>query len=276
MNFMTFSIIVSKTDPAGLNIYSCLKENFPFKETQKVFDSNPILSFKSFDLVLIEREQVFADYVNELNSDLFIFASKHRSEQGKPCLTVHPIGNFGKAELGGKDFELVPASALVMKSLLLELIKKKEEKKLSNYEVCLEVSHHGPFLSKPALFIELGSSPDQWKDKKAAEAIAETIISSSVPAKESIVSIGIGGPHYAPNFTKLELNSSNAFSHIAPKYSLQNFSLRVLNKMLSSTIEPVQEIVLDAKGLAQEKQRILSILKEQSIPFKTTKEKQVM
>ncbi|MEW6295578.1 MAG: D-aminoacyl-tRNA deacylase [Candidatus Diapherotrites archaeon] len=272
MDNMAISIIVSKTDLAGLNIYSCLKENFSFKETPRIFDSNPVLSYKNFDLVLIEREQVFADYVDSLSSDLFIFASKHRSEQGKPCLTVHPIGNFGKAELGGKDFELVPANASVMKSLLLELSKKKEEKKLSDYEVCLECSHHGPFLSKPTLFIELGSSPEQWKDKKAAEAIAETIISSSVPAKNSIVSLGIGGPHYAPNFTKLELNSNYAFSHIIPKYFLQNFSLEVLNKMISSTIKPVQEIVLDAKGLAQEKQKIISILKKQSIPFKTTKE----
>ncbi|MBU2477292.1 hypothetical protein KKG83_07535, partial [Candidatus Micrarchaeota archaeon] len=98
--FNKISIIVSKTDPAGLNISNHLIKEFNFEKTEKSFDSNPIYSFSAektkqeFSLIFIEQKQVFADYLNELETDLFVFASKHSSESKTPTLSVHPIGNF--------------------------------------------------------------------------------------------------------------------------------------------------------------------------------------
>ena len=49
------------------------------------------------------------------------------------------------------------------------------KKKLKlDYEVSYEVTHHGPSLDVPAMFVELGSSENQWSDSKAAEAVAHS------------------------------------------------------------------------------------------------------
>lgn len=265
-----FSIIVSEKDLAGLTMKNIFVENFSFKQTQEKYDNNYVYAFKDFELLTIKEFQVFADYLNERETDFFIFASRHSSKVGTPSLTVHPIGNWGNAGLGGKSNELVPTSAILMKNYLLSLQEKKELRHLP-YEVSYETSHHGPFLSKPTVFIELGSSEKQWTDETAATTICETIIeNTSLKPKTDIeqkVCLSFGGTHYVQEFSKLALRKDYAFSHMCPKYALADFNEMLLKKAIACTKEIVQEFVLDSKSMGSEKNRIISTLKKSPIPY---------
>jgi len=272
------SIIVSGTDLAGLNIAQRLVEGHGFEESEREFLGRKIRTTpknKNLQLVFIDGEQIFADSLNDLETDFYIFASKHRSESGRPTLTAHGIGNWGEDNsFGGKKKTLVPTSAIMPKNYLLGLQGQKENGKnkaaLAKYDVMLEVTHHGPFLGKPAVFIELGSSEEQWKDEIAAKAIADVIMNYTFiePTEQQKIAIGIGGGHYAQEFSKLVLRTDYALSHIVPEYALKDFDAEMLRKAISCTTEKVQEIVVDWKGLGKEKARVKGILEGQGLPVR--------
>jgi len=267
-----FSIIVSKQDAAGMLMKELFVKEFDFSETNKKFDKNPVYSQGKFELITINKNQIFADYLNGLETDFFVFASKHASKSGKPTLTAHGVGNWGPDNThGGKAFELVPTSATLIRNYLKELQKQKEEKKL-DYDVIAEVTHHGPLLEKPAVFIELGSSEQQWNDEAAARAIVETILNATNLKEKVKAVIGVGGQHYQSEFTKLMLRSQYGFSHMCPKYNLQNFNAEMLQKAIEATCENIEEIVVDFKGLGQEKERIMELLEKQELPLKRVRE----
>jgi len=266
-----YAIIVSKLDPAGMLIAKQLLEN-GFEKTNERFDGDAVyfLKERGMKLYFIKEDQVYADYVDDIPCDYIIFASKHASLSKRPTLTVHPIGNWGKAELGGKDFELVKTSAAIMKSYLIELQRQKEEKELS-YEVSYEATHHGPYLEKPTIYIELGSSIEQWKDKKAANAIAETILGATKATKCKAV-LGIGGMHYNPHFTRIALQTEYAFSHMCAKYALQFLNEEMVEKAIANTVENVEAFVIEKKGLAGKRKEIVQILEGFNIPIFRTNE----
>ncbi|MEM4662968.1 MAG: D-aminoacyl-tRNA deacylase [Candidatus Diapherotrites archaeon] len=270
ISFM-IAIIVSRLDPAGMNISKELL-NSGFSDCGELFDNNKVYENKKKEMKLyfINSDQVFADYVDKIDCDLFVFASKHSSESKKPSLTVHPIGNWGLAELGGRDFELVMANASVMKNYL-KLIKELKDKLCINYEVVYEATHHGPYVEKPAIYIEIGSGPEQWSDTKAAKIICETIISSDYKSKSKTV-LGFGGLHYNPHFTRIALQTDFAFSHMCPKHALKVITKESVEKAINATLEDVEAFVVEKKGLSTEKKRILSILKEFGLEILKTDE----
>ena len=265
--FLVFTIVVSKPNAASMNIAQRFIENFEWNKTGKIFDGEPIRKHGNLELVFTDTLHVFADNVDSISTDFFVFVSSHKSAAGKPSLTCHPIGNWGKAELGGKDKSLVPTSAFLLRNYLLKLEEKKQQQNLA-FEVTLECTHHGPFLPKPTVFIELGSSEAQWNDKKAALALAETVIeATSTNCGSSVLPvIGIGGTHYCSEFSKLVLRKPFAFSHVCPEYALANLNDEMLQQAIDCSVEKPQMIVIDWKGLGKEKLRILSLLEKQSLP----------
>ncbi len=276
MAFKKISIVVSKTDPAGLNIAEHLIKKFDFKQTEKQFNFNSVYFFSSektlFELVFINQKQVFADYLNELDSDLIVFASKHSSKTKKPCLTVHSTGNFSKAELGGKTRTLSLASSFVMKNFYLNLLKKA--KKRNFFPVFLEQTHHGPFLLKPSVFIEIGSSEEEWQNQIAGEILAETIINSFEKFNSNFsTAVGVGGTHYCPEFSKIEERTQIALSHILSKYYVDEVDLRLFRQMLEKTFEKVDLVLIDWKGLtSRQRNKIISFCKELSLDWKKTRD----
>ena len=134
---------------------------------------------KKVTLATLSEESVKAQDLPEKfpNAKLIVFISRHSSQSGKPTLSVHTPGNFGDAELGGlpKTLSVSPASA--MQNALKALMHYKEALNL-DYEVSFECTHHGPSLNVPTMFVELGSSPTQWSDLKAAEAVAHSAMSA--------------------------------------------------------------------------------------------------
>ena len=116
----------------------------------------------------------------------------------------------------------------------------------------MEVTHHGPtIMNTPLLFMEIGSSEEQWRNEIAAEIVALSaldVINKKLP-KNTITCLGIGGPHYCPNFNKLIQSHEYATGHIIPKYVLENMNLNMIKTALTRTIPQCTRVILDRKGI---------------------------
>lgn len=230
------AIIISRTDTASLNIFGHLKRLADWQEKGS-FSKNPLLSHKDYCIATIDDEHIYHDNVDvELSQALkgkpecIIYASRHRSESGRRSLTVHPIGNFGKAEFGGKSETLVPTSPHLMTQALRILRKKAMD---LDYSVSFEATHHGPYLETPTFFIEIGSEESAWKDEEAGRAIAETVLELKTPIYP--VGIGFGGGHYVPRITDVALERQISFGHIVPTYALNYFTQEMAEKAVSGS-----------------------------------------
>lgn len=251
-----FAIITPKPDFAGLNIAEELKE----------FSITP--SFKTD-----ERSIYLENIDKQIDADFIIFATTHRGDKEK-MLSVHAPGNWKKAELGGKEGKVCLTSAFVLKTFFQELNKNVPE----GWQATLECTHHGPYIEKPCLFIEIGSNEENWKDKKAGKAIARTIFDSiklvnSEKNLDWVPAIGLGGPHYCSNFNKIQLNSDYAISHIIPEYCMP-----ITKEMILQAIDKTQEknllVLLDWKGLgkSQDRQQVLNTLDKSNLKYLKTSE----
>ncbi|UCE37948.1 MAG: transposase [Thermoplasmata archaeon] len=249
------AIIICKPDIASCNIFENLKSLRNWKEEGE-FQGNPLLFYDDFLMATINDEHIFHDNVDiELGKVLkqkpecIIYASRHRSESGKRSLTVHPIGNFGKAEFGGKEKTLIPSSPHLMTEALRILRKKAKD---LDFSVSFEATHHGPFLSTPTFFIEIGSDEETWRYKGAGRAIAETILETQT--REYEVGIGIGGGHYSPRMTDVAIERKISFGHIVPTYALSNLTPDMARQVISQT-QDVKKVHFHKKHLKGEEYR---------------------
>ncbi|MHA1265613.1 MAG: D-aminoacyl-tRNA deacylase [Candidatus Helarchaeota archaeon] len=270
-------IIVSKQDLAGLTIQNQLLALGDFKRTNEKFEGNPIFKEKEtgVPLLMTNRRLIDSDHLNTFETDLIIFASKHKSESERPSLLVHAPGNWtDDASYGGNPRELGRTSAKVIKWVLNNLTIKQQKCKLE-YDVTSEVTHHGPTnLKAPCVFIELGSNLTYWQDPEGAKIVAETIlqlISNPFSDKPLKYAIGFGGPHYATNFNKVQLHSEFAISHIAAKYVLDVVTEDLVIQAIEKTRESVKYAVFDWKGMNKtQKDKIVSIIDRIGLPILRT------
>lgn len=203
---MRIALVNSIQDIAGVNIRHNLEEVLAAGGRWPLTD-NHALTFHEVDGRLIYQDRID----EEIEADLIIFISRHASERPVPALTVHVTGNYDTADLGGEPGALAPAAPAWMHAILRNLAARAPE----GYRVSYEVTHHGPTaLSTPSLFVEIGSTVDEWADPAAGRALAESIL-SAVP-EETINLIGFGGTHYAVRQTDIALSSRGAFGHMLP------------------------------------------------------------
>jgi len=271
--YKKYLIIASKLDKAGTNITTALSQ----------FRKNPLLSSigdkPSFDFYLIETEIVDDAGIDKekINKyDFIIFASKHQSEKGGKTLSIHAPGNWRSADFGGESGKICPASALFQKQLFENLNKISNEYEIKDYNITLECTHHGPLIDKRCVFIEIGATETEWNDRRAAFVVAKTISETIEKFKENPyneIAIGIGGPHYCPNFNKIQLNSNVAISHIIPQYAFPLKEEMIL-EAIKKTKEEIDFVILDWKGLgrAEQRQEIIKILEDNYIQWEKTSE----
>ena len=249
---MTVLIISSTEDPASTNIKNSLLEQTTWDE-HGTFYNTPVFRHASMtNLVIvtipdkkIRHENIDTEVIEQLHIEpkIAIFLSRHRSKMGEPTLTVHPIGNYGDAKFGGKPKTLIPAAPRMM-THLLRLIKKNLQPTDLKYQVCYEVTHHGPFLKIPTLFVEVGSTEIQWQQKEPASIIASSLLELLAKyhyeeeyPNDIPVLLGIGGGHYAPRFTEVALAKKMAFGHMIPTYQIDggNIDDEILEKTIQAT-----------------------------------------
>src|SRR3989304_4162077 len=263
-------IVASTKDVASMNIAQQIIEQHGFEHLPENSQANNLSSSQvasgDVKLFFINEELIHSQYITEhLVPELVVFVSRHASVSGFPTLSVHVPGNLSEAELGGlnKRVSICPASA--MKDAILELARKKDESKLP-YEVSYECTHHGPSLDVPAMFVELGSSLEQWKDVKAAEAVAQAAMAAITRNSRYAAVLGVGGPHYNERFTRIALTTPWAFGHIISKYAAPSVEADVVKQCVQRTVEKVEAAFFDWKSLkAMDRNRIITALKELNV-----------
>jgi len=271
--YQKYLIIASKKDLAGINITTQLSQ----------FRQNPILSSMkqspSFDFYLIDDEIIYTENLDleKINQyDFIIFASTHKSEKKERTLSIHAPGNWRQNQLGGEKGKICKTSALFQKQIFAKLVANAEKYHLRDYKITLECTHHGPLIDKPCIFAEIGSTENEWRDRKAGFVMAKTIsetINEFSKNPYSEIAVGIGGLHYCPNFNKIQLKSNVAISHIIPGYVLP-LTEEMIKQAIEKTEEEIDFVVLDWKGLgnADERKRILNILDKLYLQYKRTSE----
>ncbi len=145
-----------------------------------------------------------------------VFPSQHRSERGVRCFTVHPLGNFGPAEIGGSPERLNPSAPRWMAGALRQLHEVGAPIDLG---ATFEATHHGPALDTPSMFVEIGFGDDPGPPEDAVRALASVLPDLEEDPLDRIA-VGIGGGHYAPHFTDLARKRHWAFGHLVPKHVL--------------------------------------------------------
>src|SRR3989338_5657672 len=263
------AIVASSKDPAGVNIRNNLLELYNFKKINENFDNNEIYEFSEFEnikvkLYLVSSDLVYSENIDKrITSDFLVFASKHRSKENTPSFTVHSIGNWGKANLGGKDRELCQSSAVLMRNMFIELNNAAKD---SGYEITMEATHHGPIVETPSIFVEIGSTEKEWNEKKNGEIIAKSIMNGIKNENKNYrIASGLGGTHYCANFNKIVMKTDIALSFVCPKYAISDLNEDLLNQILQKTKEKIDFILLDWKGLGQEKGRIVELLNKLNV-----------
>jgi D-aminoacyl-tRNA deacylase len=256
--------LCSLQDIAAQNIKQQLLTLFPFTETDATFDSYPIYQFDNLSLVTIESDSIYADQLDEqLSADLFIFASRHKSAAFRPALLTHIPGNWADAKLGGKPSQLCPAPPTALKTALLTLLKELKRLDLMDWACGLEATHHGPWIENtPVLFIEIGSTEKEWRNKIAAEIVAKSIVAVAQNLDKNYpIVLGFGGPHYCPAFSRLCAETEYALSHIMPRYHIDQVSEALIQHAIDRTKGTISYAAIDWKGMkGAQRDNLLEIL----------------
>lgn len=242
-------IVTSSEDPASMNIRARLLEKSGWSETGS-FNSHPAFSKDDFTIVQVDRIHLEEDLIDERASkalgrrvEVVIFASRHRSGSKIPALTVHPIGNFSSADLGGRPGMLCKASPQLMTSALRSLSAKGSG---IGFNISFETTHHGPFVNSAAFYIEIGSYEELWGREDAAEAIAESIMDIKDEGYPTIVCAG--GGHYAPRFTEIALSRKVAVGHMAANYALDALGPDMIEQMANMSAG-AKKVYFHKKGM---------------------------
>ncbi|MDR0778242.1 MAG: D-aminoacyl-tRNA deacylase [Methanomassiliicoccaceae archaeon] len=224
-------LICSTEDVASVNIRDALIG------TKQWEDDGDLLYHDDMVIMTIPDIHIRAENIDDeakkkgIYADEMIFLSRHKAASAIPTLTVHPIGNFHNADLGGMPRTLVKASPATMTGLLRSLAAGDTK----HYQVSFEVTHHGPYVNIPATFIEIGSDEKQWNNKDAAQMIADAIYGCE--EKDHTTAIGIGGGHYAPRFTEVAKDHEINFGHMIPEYAFRDSDNDDLIRMLTVSAE---------------------------------------
>lgn len=267
---MNYAIIISESDPAGKNIKDKLLKLGEFIDSGENFDGFSVYGTTSKIYTLATQHIRTENLQEQIDADFFIFATTHKSKKGTPSLSVHHPGNWFKAEMGGRDKTIPPTHPGVTKRLFTVL--NDEAKSLEGYQITLEATHHGPYLTVPSVFIEIGSTEKQWSDDVAGMVIAKTIIRSIQEGPcEGEACFGLGGPHYCNNFNKRILQEDILISHVCPKYMLSEFDENLLSQCITSSVVPIKFAYLDWKGMSGEKQRISKLLDSSNVEIRKIK-----
>ncbi|MCQ2056284.1 MAG: D-aminoacyl-tRNA deacylase [archaeon] len=233
---MSILLVCYDGDPPSLN----MKNRFFSKYEWEDIGSDGVNTYASCDemvMMTIDRMHVFAENIDQeaknfgIKVDEIVFLSRHSSASNKPALTVHAIGNYRDNQMGGMCGTLVKATPHTMTATLRSI---KELNNNSEYSVSFEVTHHGPFVNVPTMYMEIGSDRNRWTDIRAADTLVDAFLRRN--SENYMVAVGIGGGHYAPRFSEMAFTYKVDFGHMIPTYQLKGATDDEIIRMISSAV----------------------------------------
>jgi D-aminoacyl-tRNA deacylase len=246
-------IFYSVTDPAAVHAANALKNDGGY--CLATILGHSAWRFPGFDLVELSEPALFFQKADDFKTDFAVFLSRHAGASGRPCFTCHLTGNFGpghaNGSMGGAPNTLSRASAHWLKRFYLALQQTGR--------VSLEATHHGPTLSTPTLFVETGSDENEWKNPENGRQLADCVKEALTRTDAGKVAIGFGGTHYCSAFSPL-LEQGWAMSHVASKYAVDFVTRELVQQALDKTVEPVDMLFLDRKGVnSAQRAKLISV-----------------
>lgn len=245
-------LVAYEQDPAGHNMAKFISKGM--KKDGDIFRG------KNFDLVIIPSPAISADWLEEqYQYDGFVFLSKHAAQSGDLALTCHSTGNFSDAQFGGNKRQIAIPHPHLQKAYMQKLWQNKDS--FSEFQIIIEATHHGPTaLSKPTIFIEIGTTEKQWTDESLCNSVANLVLEVfSDPIKKHPVAICFGGTHYPEKFTDELLKGQYALGTVMPKHALEFLDTELFTHIINQNRE-AKVALLDWGGLGPHKQKILDLL----------------
>ena len=245
-------LVAYKDDPAGNNMATYLSQNM--KKDGDIFRG------EHYDLLIIPTPAIKADWLEEkYDYDGYIFLSKHAAESGVLALTCHSTGNFSEAKFGGNYQQMAVPHPDIQKKYLQKLWENRSQ--FSEFQITIVATHHGPTaLSKPTIFIEIGTTEKQWTDVPLCNSIAkivDQVLSETIPSNP--VAICFGGTHYPEKFTKELLEGNHALGTVMPKHALDNLDENLFSHILERN-KNASVVLLDWAGLGQNKSKVMELV----------------
>jgi D-aminoacyl-tRNA deacylase len=148
-----------------------------------------------------------------------------------------------------------------MGALLRRLKLRRDEAGLP-HSVTYEATHHGPFMTYPSLFVELGSDERWYDDVPSGRVLAVAIhdVLDGQGSCEGPVLVAVGGGHYVPRATDVALAGTADFGHFIPAYALEGEDGAVLERAVAATPH-ASGVQVHKKGLkGPERQRVMAWL----------------
>ncbi|MGQ0606458.1 MAG: D-aminoacyl-tRNA deacylase [Candidatus Nitrosotenuis sp.] len=246
-------LVAYEQDPAGYNMAKFISDRM--KKDGDIFRGN------NFDLVIIQSPAISADWLEQkYHYDGFVFLSKHAAQSGDLALTCHSTGNFAGAQFGGNERQVAIPHPHLQKSYMQKLHQNKSS--FSDFQITIEATHHGPTaLSKPTIFIEIGTTEKQWTDESLCNSVANLVMEVfSEQIQESPVAICFGGTHYPEKFTEELIRGKHALGTVIPKHALEFLDEELFSHIMSQN-KQAKTALLDWGGLGSQKQKVLDLLK---------------
>jgi len=235
-------IAVNRKDIASTNQADVLLRLDPWTVSAP-FEGHPTHSLHHLRMVHLPNGLLFEDGLDRRWFEHFgevveevIFPSRHVAASGKASLTLHPIGtphlDVGQiGPYGGHGGRAPPPSSRLAGWWKLLLERARNEPEVEAFDLSLEVTHHGPDLDVPCLFIEVGSTEATWGHTGAADVLAQIIRDTLLSeddttrwsptrnAGETVV-VTLGGGHYAPRANLLAAEEGIWLGHMLATYAL--------------------------------------------------------
>jgi len=250
-------LVAYRDDPAGYNMAKFLSQDMTL--------NNDIFHGQFYDLIIISTPVISADWIEEkYDYDGFVFLSKHAAESGVLALTCHSTGNFSESKFGGNNRQVAVPHPYLQKTYLQKL--KKNASYFSDFQITIEATHHGPTaLTKPTIFIEIGTTEKQWTDVSLCNSVATLVHDVlSNPIHESPVAICFGGTHYPSKFTDELLEGTYSLGTVIPKYALDDIDEELFSHIIKQN-NLAKFVLLDWRSLGSNKQKVLDFIESTSL-----------
>ena len=301
-------IAVNQQDVASTNQADILRDLDRWESLAPV-EGHPTYAFQHLRMIYLPDGLLFEDHLErrwqdatgELVSEI-VFPSRHVAASGQASLTLHPIGvphlPLGEhGPYGGYGGSPPPPSTRLAPWWKLLLKRAASDHRVDGFDVSLEVTHHGPSVSVPCLFIEVGSTEATWGHRGAADVLAHLIRDGLLNEPEcdwnptvhegQVVLVTLGGGHYAPRASQLAALDGVWLGHMLATYALPftrdddgsiegTWKQSILGALASTKKAfPGGEVVcsMDKKAFkGWQRQAIRDLLTSENVPLLTTRQ----
>lgn len=239
-------------DPAGSNMARRLAEGME--------PDGDLYRGRHYDLAVIPTPAISADWLGgRYDYDGYVFLSKHAAESGRLALTCHSLGNFAEARFGGRERQVAVPHPQLQRSYMRALAARAGE--FPEFQITIEATHHGPTaLDRPAIFVEVGTTEEQWRDERLCSAVADILHGTlASPAGDAPVAVCFGGTHYPSKFTAELLEGGRALGTVVPRHALPSLDEDLLGHILERNAG-ADTALLDWRGMGPERRRVLEMI----------------